>query len=156
MHDWALLLCLCDVLLWPVPVGVNDTFWLFILRWIRQKNDSIQYSIQSWIKNIHSNWKNNLSLRKQGKTCKMGRFFPLKTHFYSYFLQIMHFLIHSKIHSIVRQKYSFKEFIHSIVWQKYSFKEFIHSKNNLIIHSMKIFIFLKNAVSATPMVVVVG
>jgi hypothetical protein len=37
------------------------------------------------------------------------------------------FLIHSKIHSIVRQKYSFKEFI--------------HSKNNLIIHSLKIFNF---------------
>ena len=80
----------------------------------------------------------------------MGRFFPQNALVIHFSYEYRTFFIHSKIHSIVRQKYSFKEFIHSIVRQKYSFKEFIHSKNNLIIHSMKIFIFLKNAVSATP------
>ena len=63
--------------------------------------------------------------------------------FPQFFYEYRTFFIHSKIHSIVRQKYSFKEFIHSIVRQKYSFKEFIHSKNYLIIHSMKILFFLK-------------
>ena len=52
--------------------------------------------------------------------------FPSKRTFYSFFLWILHFLIHSKIHPIVRQKYSFKEFIHSIVRQN------IHSKNLFI------------------------
>ena len=92
-------------------VGVADTFWLFIFTLNRAKNrfnsifnsklnqtysfkklfiqigkiNSKNYSIQNWIKNIHSNWKNNLSLRKQWKTCKMGRFF-LKTHFLFIFL----------------------------------------------------------------------
>ena len=65
-----------------------------------------------------------------------GPFFPQNALFIHFSYEYRTFLIHSKIHSIVRQKYSFKEFI--------------HSKNNLIIHSMKIFIFLKNAVSATP------
>ena len=100
--------------LWIAPVcqlGVADTFWLFIFTLNRAKNwfnsifnsklnqkysfkklfiqigkiNSKNYSIQNWIKNIHSNWKNNLSLRKQWKTCKMGRFF-LKTHFLFIFL----------------------------------------------------------------------
>ena len=92
-------------------IGVADTFWLFIFTLNRAKNrfnsifnsklnqkysfktlfiqigkiNSKNYSIQNWIKNIHSNWKNNLSLRKQWKTCKMGRFF-LKTHFLFIFL----------------------------------------------------------------------
>ena len=38
------------------------------------------------------------------------------------------FFIHLIIHSIVRQKYSFKEFIHSKKIQNDPFKEFIHSK----------------------------
>ena len=38
------------------------------------------------------------------------------------------FVIHSIIHSIVQQKYSFKKFIHSKKHANYSFKEFIHSK----------------------------
>ena len=79
-----------------------------------------------------------------------GQFFPQNALFIHFSYEYRTFLIHSKIHSIVRQKYSFKEFIHSIVRKKYLFKECIHSNNNLIIHSMKIFIFLKNAVSATP------
>ena len=59
--------------------------------------------------------------------------FLLKTHFLFIFLMnIALFLIHEKIHSIVQQKYSFKEFI--------------NSKNNLIIHSIRILIFWKNAV----------
>ena len=41
---------------------------------------------------------------------------------YSFFLWITHFFINSIIHSIMRCKYSFKEFIHSIVRQN------IHSK----------------------------
>ena len=65
-----------------------------------------------------------------------GQFFPQNALFIHFSYEYRTFLIHSKIHSIVRQKYSFKEFI--------------HSKNNLIIHSMKIFIFKKNAVLATP------
>ena len=92
-------------------VGVGGTFWLFIFTLNRAKNwfnsifnsklnqkysfkklfiqigkiNSKNYSIQNWIKNIHSNWKNNLSLRKQWKTCKMGSFF-LKTHLLFIFL----------------------------------------------------------------------
>ena len=95
--------------LWPL--GVGGTFWLFIFTLNRAKNwfnsifnsklnqkysfkklfiqigkiNSKNYSIQNWIKNIHSNWKNNLSLRKQWKTCKMGSFF-LKTHLLFIFL----------------------------------------------------------------------
>ena len=91
--------------------GVADTFWLFIFtlnrakKWFNSifnsklnqkysfkklfiqigKINSKNYSIQNWIKNIHSNWKNNLSLRKQWKTCKMGSFF-LKTHLLFIFL----------------------------------------------------------------------
>ena len=70
-------------------------------------------------------------------------------------------MIHLRIHSIVRQKYSFKEFIHSKIIKKYSFKEFIHSKKiqnysfkefihsrkSKIIHSKKIFIQVKNRLS---------
>ena len=71
------------------------------------------------------------------------------------------FVIHSIIHSIVQQNYSFKEFIHSKKHANYSFKDFIHSKkiqNNSfkkfihsrkskIIHSKKIFIQMKNGLS---------
>ena len=70
-------------------------------------------------------------------------------------------MIHLRIHSIVRQKYSFKEFTHSKIIKKYSFKEFIHSKKiqnysfkefihsrkSKIIHSKKIFIQVKNRLS---------
>ena len=70
-------------------------------------------------------------------------------------------MIHLRIHSIVRQKYSFKEFIHSKIIKKYSFKEFIHSKKiqnysfkefihsrkSKIIHSKKVFIQVKNRLS---------
>ena len=49
-------------------------------------------------------------------------------------------MIHSRIHSIIRQKYSFKEFIHSKKHANYSFKEFIHSKKSKIIHSKNLFI----------------
>ena len=66
-----------------------------------------------------------------------GQFFPQNAPFIHFSYEYHTFLIHSKIHSIVQQKYSFKEFI--------------HSKKYLIIHSIKIFIFLKNAVSLTPM-----
>ena len=58
---------------------------------------------------------------------------------YSFFLWITHFFIHSIIHSIMRCKYSFKEFIHSKILANYSFNKFIHSKKSEIIHSMKIF-----------------
>ena len=71
------------------------------------------------------------------------------------------FVIHSIIHSIVQQNYSFKEFIHSKKHANYSFKDFIHSKkiqNNSfkkfihsrkskIIHSKKIFMQVKNGLS---------
>ena len=71
------------------------------------------------------------------------------------------FVIHSIIHSIVQQNYSFKEFIHSKKHANYSFKEFIHSKKiqnysfkkfihsrkSKIIHSKKIFIQMKNGLS---------
>jgi len=70
-----------------------------------------------------------------------GTFFAQNALFIHFSYEYRTFLIHSKIHSIVQQKCSFKEFIHSKENQKYSFKEFIHSKNNLIIHSIKIFIF---------------
>ena len=69
--------------------------------------------------------------------------------------------IHSKknliIHQFIHQKYSFQKkknysFKKNSFKKKaeHSFKKNIHSKVFLIIHSMKIFIFLKNAVSATP------
>ena len=67
-----------------------------------------------------------------------GPFFSAKRTCYSFFLWISHFFIHSKIHSIVRQKYSFKEFIHSIVRQK------IHSKN-LFIQKISKTIYSKNS-----------
>ena len=57
------------------------------------------------------------------------------------------FVIHSIIHSIVQQNYSFKEFIHSKKIQNYSFKKFIHSRKSKIIHSKKIFIQVKNGLS---------
>ena len=65
--------------------------------------------------------------------------------------------IHSKkTWLFIHQKYSFKKknysFKKKFIQKKteYSFKKNIHSKVFLIIHSMKIFIFLKNAVSPTP------
>merc|ERR1712141_441201 len=57
------------------------------------------------------------------------------------------FVIHSIIHSIVQQNYSFKEFIHSKKIQNNSFKKFIHSRKSKIIHSKKIFIQVKNGLS---------
>ena len=54
---------------------------------------------------------------------------------YSFFLWITHFFIHSIIHSIMRCKYSFKEFIHSKILANHSFNKFIHSKKSEIIHS---------------------
>ena len=132
------------------------------LRWIGPKNDSIQYSIQNWIKNIHSirlfiqiGKKSKLdktvkNSEKLWKNMQNGAFFTQNALFIHFSYEYRTFLIHIIIHLIVQQKYSFKEFIHSKENQKYSFKEFIHSKNNLIIHSIKIFIFWKNAVSPTP------
>ena len=87
-----------------------------------------------------------------------------RTFFHTAFIFLMNnaiFVIHSIIHSIVQQNYSFKEFIHSKKIQNYSFKDFIHSKkiqNNSfkkfihsrkskIIHSKKIFIQVKNGLS---------
>ena len=55
-----------------------------------------------------------------------GAFFTQNALFIHFSYEYRTFFIHSKIHSIVRQKYSFKEFIHSIVQQK------IHSKNLFI------------------------
>ena len=88
----------------------------------------------------------------------MGRFFPQNALVIHFSYEYRTFLIHSKIHSIVQQKYSFKEFIHSKKHANYSFKDFIHSKkiqNNSfkkfihsrkskIIHSKKLFIQMKN------------
>ena len=54
-----------------------------------------------------------------------------RTFFHTAFIFLMNnaiFVIHSIIHSIVQQNYSFKEFIHSKKHANYSFKEFIHSK----------------------------
>ena len=65
-----------------------------------------------------------------------GAFFTQNALFIHFSYEYCTFLIHSKIHSIVQQKYSFKEFI--------------HSKNNLIIHSIKILIFLKKCRIADP------
>ena len=61
-----------------------------------------------------------------------GQFFPQYAPFIHFSYEYRTFLIHSKIHSIVRQKYSFKEFIHSKTESNYSFKElFIQiGKNN--------------------------
>ena len=79
-----------------------------------------------------------------------GPFFSSKRTCYSFFLWISHFFysfknsFNSTAKIFIQRIYSFNS------TAKNSFKEFIHSKNNLIIHSMKIFIFLKNAVSATP------
>ena len=92
-----------------------------------------------------------------------------QTFFHTSFIFLMNnalFVIHSIIHSIVQQKYSFKkfihskkhanysfkEFIHSKKIQNYSFKKFIHSRKSKIIHSKKIFIQVKNGLSpmATP------
>ena len=87
-----------------------------------------------------------------------------RTFFHTAFIFLMNnaiFVIHSIIHSIVQQNYSFKEFIHSKKHANYSFKDFIHSKkiqNNSfkkfihsrkskIIHSKKIFIQVKNGLS---------
>ena len=90
--------------------------------------------------------------------------FDATNFFHTSFIFLMNnalFVIHSIIHSIVQQNYSFKEFIHSKKHANYSFKDFIHSKkiqNNSfkkfihsrkskIIHSKKIFIQVKNGLS---------
>ena len=54
------------------------------------------------------------------------------------------FVIHSIIHSIIQQKYSFKKFIHSKKHANYSFKEFIHSKK-IQNYSFKKFIHSKKS-----------
>ena len=63
-----------------------------------------------------------------------GPFFPQNALFIHFSYEYRTFLIHSKIHSIVRQKYSFKEFIHSIV------RKNIHSKNVFIQKIIRLFI----------------
>ena len=93
-----------------------------------EKNYSIQYSIQNWIKNIHSNWKNNLSLRKQWKTCKMGRFF-LKTHFLFIFLMNIAIFGSFKNSSkstakiFIQRIYSFNSTAKVFIQRSYSFKK---------------------------------
>ena len=111
-------------------IGAGDRFWLFIFtlnrakKWFNSKN----YSIQNWTKifiqriiqigKIISAWK------KQGKTCKMGRFFlkmgsffPQNALFIHFSYEFCTFLIHSKFHSIVQQKYSLKKiFIQKNIW----------------------------------------
>ena len=64
-------------------------------------------------------WENSENLQN-------GPFFPQNALVIHFSYEYPTFFIHSKIHSIVRQKYSFKEFIHSIVRQQ------IHSKNVFI------------------------
>ena len=97
---------------------------------------------------------NKSKLEKTVKNCKKkhakwGVFYSKRT-FYSFFLWISHFFdsfknsFNSTAKIFIQRIYSFNS------TEKYSFKECIHSKNNQIIHSMKIFIFLKSAVSATP------
>ena len=74
------------------------------------------------------------------------------------------FVIHSIIHSIVQQKYSFKKFIHSKKHANYSFKEFIHSKKiqnysfKKFIHSKKIqnYSFKKNIHSNEKWIIAQG
>ena len=83
----------------------------------------IQFKIESkifiQIGKIISAWENS---EKHAKWAV----FSSKWSFYSFCYEYHTFFIHSKIHSIVRQKYSFKEFIHSILRQN------IHSKNLFI------------------------
>ena len=73
-------------------------------------------------------------LEKTVKNMQNGQFFPQNTPFIHFSYEYRTFLIHSKIHSIVRQKYSFKEFIHSIV------RKNIHSKNVFIQKIIRLFI----------------
>ena len=63
-----------------------------------------------------------------------GPFFPQNALVIHFSYECRTFFIHSKIHSIVRQKYSFKEFIHSIV------RKNIHSKNVFIQKIIRLFI----------------
>ena len=71
-----------DILL---VIGVADTFWLFIFKLNRAKKWFNSIFNSKLNQKYSFNWKNNFSLRKQWKTCKMGRFF-LKTHFLFIFL----------------------------------------------------------------------
>ena len=63
-----------------------------------------------------------------------GAFFTQNALFIHFSYEYRTFLIHSKIHSIVQQKYSFKEFIHLIV------RKNIHSKNVFIQEIIRLFI----------------
>ena len=141
----------------------------------RAKKDSIRYSIRNLIENIHSinysfNRKKiiqfNIQFKIESKIfIQIGKItsalensekhakwavFSSKRTFYSFFLWISLFFdsfknsFKSTTKIFIQRIYSFNS------TEKYSFKECIHSKNNQIIHSMKIFIFFKNAVSATP------
>ena len=134
---------------------------------------NIQFKIESKIfiqKIIHSNWKNKFKtlfnsklnqkysfklekqsqLEKTVKNMQKWAVFSSKHTFYSFFLWISHFFdsfknsFNSTAKIVIQRIYSFNSS------EKYSFKECIHSKNNQIIHSMKIFIFFKNAVPPTP------
>ena len=121
-----------------------------------QKQNQIIHS-----KNYSFKLDKTTQLEKTVRNRQKGPVLTSKGAFYSFFLWITHFFIHSIIHSIVRQKYSFKEFIHSKKIQNYLFKEFIHSKKiqnysfkesihskkSKIIHSKKIFIQVKNGLS---------
>ena len=150
----------------PTAVGVADTFWLFIFtlnrakKWFNSKLNK-KYSFKKFknyskiiqfkkfkklfikIGKIIPAWENSENMQN-------GPFFSSKRTCYSFFLWISHFFysfknsFNSTAKIFIQRIYSFNS------TAKNSFKEFIHSKNNLIIHSMKIFIFLKNAVSATP------
>ena len=72
-------------------------------------------------------------MKNSEKNMQNGTFFAQNALFIHFSYEYRTFLIHSKIHSIVQQKYSFKEFI--------------HSKKMKIIHSKKIFIQVKNELS---------
>ena len=79
--------------------------------------------------------------------CKFVQILMPQTFFYTLFIFLMNnalFVIHSIIHSIVQQKYSFKKFIHSKKHANYSFKEFIHSKK-IQNYSFKKFIHSRNS-----------
>ena len=67
-----------------------------------------------------------------------GQFFPQNALFIHFSYEFCTFLIHSKFHSIVQQKYSFKKI------SDYSFKKYSFKKIYLIIHSIEISIFLSD------------
>ena len=87
------------------------------------KNHSIQYSIQKQNQNIHSK---NLFIQNLNQIIHSKNLFIQKQNQiihsknYSFKLDkttqlektVRNLFVHSIIHSIVRQKYSFKEFIH--------------------------------------------